>query len=191
MIPIGMGREQAVWSGKASLTDQRGQRVELIRQYRRVDHERLGACTRLSGDVDLHWIACVLLRCAAHDYAIGLPDGACGEQYVGVQRDDAHASGDTQELGGLAQVRHFRRWLALRGVECLLVAVDPDDRDARLDARGYVGVMACRYVHPALLGAKAPRALDEVCRVGLVGADLLRGDDEVEIHRDVPACLAE
>src|ERR1700726_4725343 len=74
-------------------------------------------------------------------------------------------SGDPEQLGRLAQIRHFRGGLALRGVECLLVAVDPDDRDALLDAGRYVGVVAGGDVYPALLGAQAPGALDEVGRV--------------------------
>src|SRR6202035_4636629 len=46
-------------------------------------------------------------------------------------------------------------------------------------------------VNPALLRAQAPGALDEVGRVGLVGADLLGGYDEIEVHRYVPTGLAE
>ncbi len=44
---------------------------------------------------------------------------------------------------------------------------------------------------PALLAADPALALGEVRRVRLVGADLLGGDDEVEVERDVPARLAE
>ena len=58
---------------------------------------------------------------------------------------------------------------------------------ARLD----VVVVAGRDVDPALLGAHPPRALLEVRRVGLVGAHLLGGDDEVEVVRDVAPRLAE
>jgi hypothetical protein len=46
-------------------------------------------------------------------------------------------------------------------------------------------------VHPALLAADPARALLEVRGVGLVGAHLLRGDDEVEVARDVAARLAQ
>jgi len=46
-------------------------------------------------------------------------------------------------------------------------------------------------VNPALLAADAALALDEMGGVGLVGADLLSGHDQVEVDRDVPARLAE
>jgi hypothetical protein len=46
-------------------------------------------------------------------------------------------------------------------------------------------------VHPALLGADPALALLEVGGVGLVGADLLGGDDEVEVGLEVPARLAQ
>ena len=79
-------------------------------------------------------------------------------------------------------------WL---GLERLLVAVDPDHRDLLLQARLDVVVVAGGDVDPALLAADPPLALGEVGRVGLVGADLLGGDDEVEVERDVAAGLAE
>ena len=44
---------------------------------------------------------------------------------------------------------------------------------------------------PALLAADPPRALLEVGRVGLVAADLLGGDDEVELGAQVAARDAE
>ena len=98
---------------------------------------------------------------------------------------------DAEQLGRLAQVRDLGGRLALAGVERLLVAVDPDHRDLGLHARLDVVVVARRDVHPALLAADPPRALVEVRRVGLVGADLLRGDDEVEVERDVAPRLPE
>ena len=98
---------------------------------------------------------------------------------------------DAQQLGGLFEVGNLGGGLALGGVERLFGAVDPDHGHARFDARRHVVVVAGRHVHPAALAAHAPRALGEVGRVGLVGADLLGGDDEVEVGRDVAAGLAE
>ncbi len=70
-------------------------------------------------------------------------------------------------------------------------AVDPDHRHLLLQAGLDVVVVARRDVHPALLRADAPGALGEVGGVGLVGAHLLGGDDQVEVQRDVSAGLAE
>src|SRR3954454_14487595 len=75
----------------------------------------------------------------------------------------------------------FGRLLGAR-LERLPVAVDPDHRDLELHARLDVVVVAGRDVHPALLGADAALALLEVGRVRLVGADLLRRHDEVEVE---------
>src|SRR3954466_332101 len=83
------------------------------------------------------------------------------------------------------------RGLLLPGLELLLVPVDPDDGDLLLQARLDVVVVAGRDVHPPPLRADPPRALGEVGRVGLVGADLLGGDDEVEVVRDVAPGEAE
>ena len=79
-------------------------------------------------------------------------------------------------------------WL---GVERLLVPVDPDHGDLRLQARLDVVVVAGREVHPALLAADPALGLLEVRGVGLVGADLLRGDDEVEVDLEVAPRLAQ
>src|ERR1019366_6806095 len=98
---------------------------------------------------------------------------------------------DAEELGRFAQVRDLGGRLALAGVERLLVAVDPDHRDLRLHAGLDVVVVARRHVDPALLPADPARALVEVGEVGLVGAHLLRRQDEVEVDRDVAARLAE
>src|SRR5205085_4533887 len=68
---------------------------------------------------------------------------------------------------------------------------DPDDGDPPLDARLHVVVIAGRDMDPAALGTDAALALDEVRRVRLIGADLLRGHDKVEIQRDLPSRLAE
>src|SRR6188472_2293328 len=96
-----------------------------------------------------------------------------------------------EELGRLEEGLDLGRRLLGAGVELLLVAVDPDDRDLLLHARLDVVVVAGGDVDPALLAADAPRALLEVRRVGLVGADLLRGDDEVEVVGNVAARLAQ
>src|SRR4051794_1507613 len=96
-----------------------------------------------------------------------------------------------EELQRLGEGLDLRRGLALVGLQRLLLAVDPDDRDLLLQARLDVVVVARRDVDPALLRADAPRALLEVRRVGLVRAHLLGGDDEVEVRRQVPARLPE
>src|SRR4029077_6593092 len=98
--------------------------------------------------------------------------------------------GDAEQLGGLAQVAHFGGRFLLRGVEGLLVAVDPDDGHALFDARNHVVVVAGGHVHPAALAADAPGALGEVRGFGLVGAHLLGVDDEVEVDRAVAGGLA-
>ena len=54
-----------------------------------------------------------------------------------------------------------------------------------------VVVVARGDVHPAPLAADPALALGEMGRVGLVGADLLRGDDEVEVQRHVAPGLAQ
>src|SRR6478735_9803346 len=86
-----------------------------------------------------------------------------------------------EQLRRFEQRLHLSRRLLLRSVERLLVAVDPDHGDLGLDARLDVVVVARRDVHPALLGADATLGLLEVRGVRLVGADLLGGDDQIEI----------
>src|SRR3954447_11691669 len=103
----------------------------------------------------------------------------------------AFISGGAEQLGRLQERLELGGRLLLRGVELLLVAVDPDHRDLGLDARLDVVVVVRRHVHPALLAADAALALLEVRGVGLVGADLLRGHDEVEVDLEVTARLAE
>ena len=71
------------------------------------------------------------------------------------------------------------------------MAVDPDHRDLHLQHRRDVGVVVAADVEPALLAADPARALLEVGRVGLVAADLLGGDDEVELGAQVAARDAE
>ena len=90
----------------------------------------------------------------------------------------------------LLEARDLGVGLLLPGFQLLLVAVDPDDRDLLLQQGLDVVVVAGGDVHPALLGADPPLGLGEVRRVGLVGADLLSGDDEVEVERDVAPGLA-
>src|SRR3954453_18787548 len=98
---------------------------------------------------------------------------------------------EPEELGRLEEGLHLGGRLLLAGLERLLAAVDPDHRDLQLDARLDVVVVARPHGHPALLGPDPPRALAAGGGVGLVGAHLLGGDDEIEVERDVPARLAE
>src|SRR3954468_23747820 len=102
-----------------------------------------------------------------------------------------NGSGRAEELGRLEEGLHLGGRLLLRGVELLLVAVDPHHGDLGLDARLDVVVVVRRHVHPALLAADAALALLEVRGVGLVGADLLGGHDEVEVGLQPAAGLAE
>ena len=113
-----------------------------------------------------------------------------------VQRDGAHGcaarSGDAEQLGRLLQVRAPRR-SASSGEESSvsLLRLTQITGHALFDAGHDVVVVAGGDVHPAALAAHAPRALGEVGGFGLVGAHLLRGHDEVEVDRDVPARLPE
>src|SRR3954451_5760061 len=100
-------------------------------------------------------------------------------------------SGSAEQLRRLEERLDLGGRLLLRGVELLLVAVDPDHRDLGLDARLDVVVVVRRHVHPALLAADAALALLEVRGVGLVGADLLGRHDEVEVRLQPAAGLAE
>src|ERR1700722_12806771 len=60
-------------------------------------------------------------------------------------------SGDAEQLRRVAQARDLGVGLLLAGLELLLVAVDPDDRDLLLQARLDIVVIAGRHVDPALL----------------------------------------
>src|ERR1043165_7192941 len=82
-------------------------------------------------------------------------------------------SGDSQQLGRVAEVLGLLGRLLLVALELLAVAVDPDDRDLVLDRGLDVGLVARGDVDPALLAADAAAALLEVRRIGLVGTDLL------------------
>src|SRR3954453_18938091 len=98
---------------------------------------------------------------------------------------------EAQELGRLEEVLHLGGRLLLAWLQRLLSPVDPDHGNLELHARLDVVVVAGRHVHPALLRPDSARTLVEVRRVGLVGANLLGGDDKIEVERDVPARLAE
>ena len=74
---------------------------------------------------------------------------------------------------------------------CCLAAVDPDHRDLLLQTGLDIVVVAGRDVYPPLLAADPALALGEVRRIGLVGAHLLRGYDQVEVQRDVSPGLAQ
>src|SRR5690349_6923200 len=101
------------------------------------------------------------------------------------------AATQPEELEGVLERGDLFRRLLGAGLQLLAVAVDPDHRDLELHARLHVVVVAGGDVHPALLGADPPLALLEVRGVRLVGADLLGGDDEVEVQPEVTAGLAE
>src|SRR3954463_8152936 len=94
-------------------------------------------------------------------------------------------SGDSEELGRLAEVLDLLRRLLLARLELAPVPVDPDDRDLVLDSGLHVRLVAGGDVEPALLAADPPRALLEVSRVGLVRADLLSGHDQVPVGPEV------
>ena len=171
VVPVGVGDEQPD-DAEARLLGDRGQHLELVRQHRRVDAERL-----LAG---------------AHERAGRLPDARRDDHDVGVEADGAalrlrRRRAAWPPRGGSSP----RRSASSARIELLLVAVDPDHGDLGLHARLDVVVVARRHVHPALLAADAALALLEVRGVGLVGADLLRGDDEVEVRLEVAARLAE
>ncbi len=101
MVPVPVRCQQATET-QAGLLQQGRQRLQLLGQDRRVDHEALLAGT--------------------NDRAVGLPDPTREEDHVGVQGDDAHVglpavpssrSGDAEQLGRLAQGRDFGGWLFL------------------------------------------------------------------------------
>src|SRR3954452_11905263 len=100
-------------------------------------------------------------------------------------------SSEAEELHGVLERGDLLGRLLGARLERLPATVDPDHRDLELHARLDVVVVAGRDVHPALLGADAALALLEVGGIGLVGADLLRRDHEVEVEPEVPARLAE
>src|SRR3954447_17593471 len=85
---------------------------------------------------------------------------------------------EPERLGRLEEVLDLERRLLAARRHLLLAAVDPDRRDLQLGRRLDVGVQPGGDVHPPLLAADAPRELVEVRGIGLVGADLLGGDDE-------------
>src|SRR3954469_1337951 len=92
---------------------------------------------------------------------------------------------EPERLGRLEERLDLDRRLLAAGRDLLLAAVDPDGRDLQLRRRLDVGVQARRDVDPPLLAADPPRELVEVRGIGLVGADLLSGDHEVDVGRDV------
>src|SRR5262249_9235894 len=96
-----------------------------------------------------------------------------------------------EKLHRLAQARDFYIKLLLVGLERLLAAIDPDHGNLLLQARLDVVVVARSNVDPALLAADPALALGEVRRIRFVGADLLNGDDEVEVERNVATSLPE
>src|SRR6476620_6536547 len=100
-------------------------------------------------------------------------------------------SGDSEELGRLAEVLDLLGRLLLARLELAPVAVDPYDRDLLLQGRHDIGFVSGRDVDPALLAADPPAALLEVGRVGLVGAHLLRGHDQVPVDPEVATSSAE
>src|SRR3954470_7824155 len=109
----------------------------------------------------------------------------------------------TARIGSAAGLRHAEQLrrvaegldllgrLLLAGLELLAVSVHPDYRDLQLEAGVGVRCVAGGDVHPARLAADSTLALLEVRGVGLVGAHLLSGDDEVEVDAEVPPRRAE
>src|SRR4051812_2519533 len=92
------------------------------------------------------------------------------------------AASQSEQLDGVLEGGDlFGRLLGAR-LERLPVAVDPDHRHLELHAGIDVVVMAGGDVHPALLGPDPALALLEVGGIRLVGADLLRRHDEVEVQ---------
>ena len=173
MVPVAVGGEQSR-TGNARLLEHGGQRLELVREHGRVDR---AAPRRPRG------------RAVARRPRRSAETATTTSSWTATTRT-APGSALDEELDGLAQVRDLGVGLLLAGLERLLVAVDPDDRDLLLQAGLDVVVVARGDVDPALLGADAALALVEVRRVGLVGADLLGGDDEVEVGREVAPRLA-
>src|SRR3954454_17621671 len=96
-----------------------------------------------------------------------------------------------EQLGRVAEGLDLLGRLLLPRLELLAVAVHPDHRDLQLETGIDVGLVAARDVHPAALPADAALALLEVRRVGLVGANLLGGDHEVEVDAEVASGGAE
>src|SRR4051812_46309736 len=101
------------------------------------------------------------------------------------------AASQSEELEGVLEGADLFGRLLGAGLERLAVAVDPDHRHLQLHARVDVVVAAGRHVDPALLGADAPLALLEMRGIGLVGAHLLRGDDEVEVQAEMAPRLPQ
>ncbi len=154
-------------TAKPACSSDRRQDLELVREDRRVDAERLLAASAR---------ACRSSGTPAR-WRRGRPRAGA------TTRMRRGAATRAEQLGRFEEGLDLGRRLLLARLERLLVAVDPDHGDLRLQARLDVVVVARRDVDPALLGADAPLALLEVRGVGLVGAHLLGGDDEVEVVR--------
>src|SRR5215207_8008279 len=90
-----------------------------------------------------------------------------------------------EELAGVAERLDLGVRL-LPALEVLAVAVHPDHRDLRLQARLHVGRIARCDVDPVSLQlVDSARALLEVRRIGLVATHLLRGHYEVEVNSEM------
>ena len=138
-------------------------------QHRRVDHERLVARRARS--------------CTSSATPASSPTRTSGWS---ADRPHGGPSAPTSAPRSFAASRRFLTssvgffW---PGSSCSPLRLTQIDRDLLLQARLDVVVVARRHVHPALLAADAALALLEVRGVGLVGAHLLRGHDEVEVER--------
>src|SRR5919112_2956747 len=96
-----------------------------------------------------------------------------------------------EQLAGVAEGLDLGVRL-LASLEVLAMPVHPDHRDLRLETRLHVGRVAGCDVHPVALQLVDPaRAFLEMSRIRLVAAHLLGGNDEVEVHAEVPAGGAE
>src|ERR1700742_2531462 len=106
------------------------------------------------------------------------------------------AGGPPASAAGTELLRRVAEGPDLRGgllasLELLAVSVDPDHGHVHLQQGPEVGLVAGGNAPPPLLPADPPRRLVEVRGVGLVAADLLRGDDELELGPQMAARDAE
>ena len=174
---------------KPACSSSDGQHRELVGEDRRVDHERLARPV------------CVGLELAAR-----LRD-ARPRRITQLTCSSALVTTITSGCSEIARTPGLRRrraaWRPLCRLCTSAVGFFCEDSSVSLlrltqitgNALFHAGhdvvVVAGGDVDPAALAAHAPRALGEVGRLGLVGADLLGGDDEVEVDRDVAARLPE
>ncbi len=97
VVPVAVRGQQAAGRWKAGLLEQGRQRVELIWQDRRVDHERLGvqtsALTLTRRPRRRRYGGFILIDTATDDHAVRLQQCARDHEHVRMQRDGPHAGG--------------------------------------------------------------------------------------------------